>query len=135
MRHLIFNLIMIIVTGILTGCISEQRQTEKARELTVAIVENEDIPEELLGQIEKKKEKAFRMSYEDAGVLYIAEGYGAQQKTGYSVEVAECYETENAVYFHSHLMGPEKGEEVQEIKSFPYIVIATQAIGKPVIFD
>ena len=135
MKHLVFSLILIMIAGNLSGCVSEPLRTEKVRDLTFVVLAEEEIPKELLGQIEKKKEQAFRMSYEDKGVLYIAEGYGTQPKTGYSVEAVEVFEAENAVYFHTHLMGPEKGEEVEETPTFPYIVIATETVGKNVVFD
>ena len=135
MRRLIFGVVLVILSGLLTGCIEKPLQKEKIRELTFVVLAEEEIPEELMEQIEKRKEKPFRMSYEDAGVLYIAEGYGVQPKTGYRVEVTEFYETENAVCFHTHLMGPEKGVETEEVETFPYVVIAAEEIGKAVIFE
>ena len=66
---------------------------------------------------------------------FLLEGYGAQLKTGYSVEVTGLYETSNAVYFHTNLLGPEKGEETKEITTFPYVVVMLEAIEKNVVFD
>ncbi|MEE1086172.1 MAG: protease complex subunit PrcB family protein [Schaedlerella sp.] len=135
MKHLIFNMMLMVIAGILTGCVSGSLKTEKVRELTFVVLEEDEVPEELMGQIEKKKEKAFRMSYEDGGILYISEGYGRQQNAGCHVEAEEVYETENAVCLHTHLMGPEKEEESEKGEMFPYIVVAVEAIGKPVVFD
>ena len=56
-------------------------------------------------------------------------------KTGYSVEVEGLYETSNAIYFHTNLLGPEKGEETKEITTFPYVVVMLDAIDKTVVFD
>lgn len=135
MKRLIFTIIIIMASLSAAGCISKPLKTEKLRDLTFAVLSKEEIPEELAERIEEKKQEVFRMTYKDAGYLYIVEGYGAQPKTGYSIEVTDVYETENAIYFHSSLLGPEKDEEVEEITTFPYIVVVTQDIGKEAVFD
>lgn len=135
MRHLKKWFILIFLVVFLTGCIEKPLQKEKIQELTFVVSEENEIPEELKSQIEKAKEKAFRMSYEDAGMLYIAEGYGMQPKTGYYVEVIYIYETEDAVVFHTHLMGPQKGEETEDEESYPYVVAVVENIGKKVLFE
>ena len=37
-----------------------------------------------------------KLTFADQGMLYIVEGYGEQATSGYSIEVADCFETENA---------------------------------------
>lgn len=135
MRQFVCGVFFVFLVGCMTGCIEKPLQTEKIRELEFVILAEEEIPKELKGQIEKEKAHSFRMSYEDAGVMYIAEGYGVQPKTGYRVEVVWVYETENAICFHTHLLGPEKGVETEEIETDPYVVIAVKDIGKTVIFE
>lgn len=135
MRRFIWGVIVVFMTGCLTGCIEKPLETEKIRELEFATLTEEEIPQELKEQIEKEKAYTFHMSYEDAGVLYIAEGYGAQPKTGYRVEVVQVDETENAIRFHTHLLGPEKGRETEEVETYPYVVIMVKDIGKTVIFE
>ena len=85
--------------------------------------------------IEENKSKPFKLTYADQGYLYIAQGYGAQKKTGYSVEVLALYETENAVYIHTNLLGPGKGEQTKEAATFPYVVVQLKYIEKNVMFD
>ena len=85
--------------------------------------------------IEEEKAEPFRLTYTDQGSLYIAEGYGAQLTTGYSVEVTGLYETEDEIRIHTSLLGPEKGEEIKEITTFPYVVVQLGAIDKNVIFE
>ena len=58
-----------------------------------------------------------------------------EDKTGYSVEVSELYETENAVVFHTRLMGPEKSEKTKEIATYPYVVVRMKDGKKSVEFD
>lgn len=135
MRRFALGIIFVFMTGCLTGCIQKPLETEKIRELEFVTLTEEEIPQELKEQIKKEKAHTFRMSYEDAGVLYIAEGYGAQPKTGYRVEAVQVNETENAISFHTHLLGPEKGRETEEIETYPYVVVVVKDIGKTVIFE
>ena len=120
---------------VLTGCISRPQKTQKLRDLEFTVLNKDDVPEELTEQIVKNQYIPFRLTYTDQGKLYIAEGYGAQLKTGYSVEVIGLYETENAVYFHTNLLGPKKGEETKDITTFPYVVVMLDAVDKTVMFD
>lgn len=119
----------------LTGCVSRPQKTEKLRDLEFTVMSREDVPEEFQEQILQHQDLPFRLTYTDQGRLYIAEGYGAQLKTGYSVEVEGLYETSNAIYFHTNLLGPEKGEETKEVTTFPYVVVMLDAIDKTVVFD
>ena len=119
----------------LTGCVSRPQKTEKLRDLEFTVMSKEDVPEEFQEQILQHQDLPFRLTYTDQGRLYIAEGYGAQLKTGYSVEVEGLYETSNAIYFHTNLLGPEKGEETKEVTTFPYVVAMLDAIDKTVVFD
>ena len=120
---------------LMTGCVKKTQSTQKQNDLLFTVIDQSEAPEEFQEVIEKNKEKPFRLTYADQGDLYIAEGYGAQKKTGYSVTVTELYETEDAVYIHTNLMGPEKGEETKEITTYPYVVIKTQDTDKTVMFD
>lgn len=104
---------------VLTGCISRPQKTQKLRDLEFTVLNKDDVPEELKGQIAENQHIPFRLTYTDQGKLYIAEGYGAQLKTGYSVEVIGLYETENAVYFHTNLLGPEKEKRQKILRPFP----------------
>lgn len=85
--------------------------------------------------IKEKEKEPFKLTYADKGELYIAEGYGEQSTSGYSIEVKDCFETENAIYIHTNLMGPAKDEKIVETKSYPYIVIKMEFIDKNVVFQ
>ena len=54
---------------------------------------------------------------------------------GYSVEVEELYETQDAVYIETNLLGPEKGEETKDRTTFPYVVVQLEYIEKDILFD
>ena len=80
--------------------------------------------------IEKNKKTPFRLTFADQGKLYLAEGYGEQKTTGYSVEVDRLCETQETVYIHTGLLGPEKGEEKKEIATYPYVVVELEETEK-----
>ena len=120
---------------LLTGCVTRHDGTRKIRDLEFTVLERETAPEEMNRLVEENRTAPFRLTYADQGKLYIAEGYGAQPTTGYSVEVEEVYETADAVYIHTNLLGPEKGEETKEITTYPYVVIQTEYVEKEVLFD
>lgn len=135
MKRCMRCLVICLFLFTLTGCVSEPVKTEKLRDLEFTVLDKLSVPDEFQALIEEKKEKPFRLTYADAEELYIAEGYGAQLKTGYSVEVTELYETENAIYIHTNLLGPGKEEETKEITTFPYVVVKLKLIDKNVVFD
>lgn len=120
---------------ILSGCVTRRQQTQKLRNLEFEVLDKDTVPEEFKQLIEENKKEPFKLTYADQGQLYIAEGYGAQPTTGYSVEVTDLYETEDAVCINTNLLGPEKGEETKEIATFPYVVIQLEYIEKEVIFE
>ena len=92
-------------------------------------------PEELKEIVEEKKENAFKLTYADEGYLYICTGYGKQDSGGYSITVDSLYETENAVYVNTNLLGPKAGTASGNSPSYPYIVIKVEFRDKTVVFD
>ena len=116
-------------------CSVKKMNTEKIRDVEITVLEEEKIPEEFLTQIEEKKSGPFKITYADKDALYIARGYGEQKTSGYSIEVKECYETENAIYIHTNLIGPSKEEKIVEAKTFPYVAVKMQFIDKNVVFE
>ncbi len=134
MKNLLLILLNIILLSSLAGCSVEKVSTEKTRDIDFTVLEEENIPEELETMIEEKRTEVFQMTYADKGALYIAKGYGEQPTSGYSIEVVECYETNNAVYIHTNLIGPAKDEKIVEAKTYPYIVIKLEFVDKNVVF-
>jgi hypothetical protein len=128
-------LAVILMLGIFGGCGLEKTDEKKLEDLTYTILEEKEIPQEFFAVIEEKKEQMFKLTYTDEESLYIAVGYGVQQTGGYSISVNQCYLTQNAVYFDTTLIGPSKGEQVNEAKSYPYLVIKTKYSEKNVVFQ
>ena len=124
-----------LAAALLSGCVTRSGTQEKLRDLEFTVLDKEDVPQEMKQMIEEEKAEPFRLTYTDQGSLYIAEGYGAKLTTGYSVEVTGMYEAEDEIRIHTSLLGPEKGEEIKEITTFPYVVVQLGAIDKNVIFE
>lgn len=117
------------------GCGAKADKTAKLRDMEFTVLTEEEIPEELGSIIEEKKAESFKLTFCDGGDLYICTGYGKQPSGGYSISVTGLYETENAVYVHTNLLGPSPGEVKKESASFPYIVIKTEKLDKTVVFE
>lgn len=135
MRKIILFISCLSTFCLLVGCSAEKLSTEKLRDIEFTVVDEEAIPEELEEKIDDNEEKPFKLTYADDGALYIAVGYGEQRTSGYSIEVKELYETENAIYIHTNLIGPAKDEKVVERKTYPYIVVKLEYIDKNVVFE
>lgn len=128
-------LVWVFVVRILTGCSVEKENQEKVRDLEFTVVGEADLPEELKNLIAEKKMAPFKLTYSNDQGLFIAVGYGEQPSGGYSITVEELYLTENAIVIDTELQGPEKGETVGAEKSYPFVVIQTEQLENPVIFQ
>lgn len=120
---------------LLCGCSIEDTNGTKVSDLDYTIVEESEIPEELLTMIEEKKAADFKMTYEMDNDLYIVRGYGEQATGGYSIRIKDCYLTTNAILFDTELVGPRKGESTSASPSYPYIVIKTEKRDESTIFE
>lgn len=135
MRKVLILVLGICLLCLAGGCSVKKTRTEKIRDVEFTVLEEEEIPEEFREMIEQQKSTPFKMTYAEKGFLYIAEGYGIQKTSGYSVEVKECYETENAVYIHTSLLGPPKEEEKADAPTYPYVTVKMEFIDKNVVFQ
>ena len=135
MKKIISIILSLLVLFSLCACSAKELATEKIRDIDFTVVNEEDIPEELKTMIKEKETTPLKLTYADQGVLYSAEGYGEQPTSGYSIEVKECFETKNAIYLHTNLIGPTKEERIVEKATYPYIVIKMEFIDKNVVFQ
>lgn len=108
---------------------------DKVRDLEFAVVSETELPEELAKLVAEKKAAPFKLTYSNDQGLYIVVGYGEQATGGYSIAVRELYLTENSIVVDTELLGPQKGEEVGVEKSYPFLVIQTEYLENPVIFQ
>ena len=91
------------------GCTVMNEEKIKLRDLDFTVLGQEMIPEQLLPIIEEKRAVPFQITYTDNANLYICIGYGEQETGGYSIAVNALYETTNAVYVDTNLIGPARG--------------------------
>ncbi len=116
---------------ILTGC-SGKVVDEKIKDLDFTVVEEAEVPTELLEEIESRKNGPFHMSYSCGEDLYIVVGYGMQETGGYSIQVPQFYLTENAIVLETKLIGPKEKEA--KVRSYPYLVIKTENREEPIVY-
>ena len=135
MKKVMLILLPLIMALTFAACTAEKVASEKIRDIDFTVVEDKNIPEEFQMMISERESTVLKLTYADQGELYIAEGYGAQPTSGYSIEVKECFETENAIYVHTNLIGPSKEEKITETETYPYIVIKMEFIDKNVVFQ
>ena len=58
-------------------------------------------------------------------------GYGTQQTGGYSIAVNDLYETANAVYIDTNLIGPSPEEKSKPVASYPPSLIHISEPTRP----
>lgn len=128
-------LILLSCLILMCGCSAQKDDMEKLRDIEFTVIDERKLPVELKEYIDEAKKEPFEITYGDEGYLYIVKGYGTKETSGYSIEVKECFETSNAIYMRTNLLGPPKDEEIQEEKTFPYIVLKIEYSDKSVVFE
>lgn len=135
MKHkanFVFVLLIFILS--MSACSVKEKDT-KLEGLEYTIKEFSDLPEGLVAILKERQSEEFKLTYEEDGQLYLCIGYGEQKTTGYTIEVNELYLSENAIYFQTSLIGPQKDERVEEEPSYPCLIVQMEYMDKPVIFQ
>ena len=130
-----FLLFVVVLMLTLSGCSMVSRERVKLKDLEMTILSEEVIAQELMTILDEKKEKTFQFTYTDKEYLYICIGYGKQDTGGYSIAVDELYQTEDAIYISTSLLGPGETEKGATAPSYPYIVVRVENLKLPVIFE
>lgn len=125
----------IFLAGVYAVACGGEKQAEKLRDLEFAVIGPDETPQELAQIIEEKKNDSFRLTYTSGNDLYIAAGYGKQETGGYSITVPELYLTDNSIIVKTELKGPGRSEPTGEEPSYPYIVLRTELLEEPVVFQ
>lgn len=122
--------------GVCISCNSQKEEIKRVKDLECTIVDDADIPEELLTIINEKKETPFKLTFASKGkeYLYIVVGYGKQNTGGYSISVDDLFLSTNVIYIDTNLIGPGRDEEVSQVFTYPYIVVKTEFMDKKVVF-
>lgn len=121
--------------GLISGCGVEKTDDSKIQNIDYCIVNENDIPKELMSKIQEKKAADLKMVFENDDFVYVVRGYGEQETGGYSIQVTDLFLTKNAVIFRSNLMGPGKDEIQSTAPSYPFIVVKFQNMDKNIIFE
>lgn len=129
------TVLLAMTAGLLAGCSASKDNGGKVRDLEFTVAGDMEVPDELKNLIAEKQQQPFKLTYSDDQNLYIAVGYGVQPTGGYSICVNELYLTDNSIVIDTELKGPEKGENAGADQSFPYIVIKTEYLENPVVFQ
>lgn len=117
----------------LLSCKFEKLSTDKTKDIEFTVVPENEIPQEVMNIIEEKKNSEFKVAYSDPEYTYIIIGYGKQDYQGYTINIENLYETENAVYVQTNFKGPEEYSNIQS-ETYPYIVIKIESTNKNIIF-
>lgn len=125
----------VFIVRCLSGCSVGKDDGGKVRDLEFTVVGDNEVPAQLLKTIEEKKGGNIKLTFSDGQGLYIVTGYGEQPSGGYSISVDELYLTENSIVIDTELKGPEDQEEAGTEKSYPYIVVKTEYLEEPVVFQ
>lgn len=126
---------LLLVCLLLCGCAVGTEDDTRLRDLEFTVISEERLPEELKGLLEERKASAFQLTYSDKEFLYLCVGYGEQSTGGYSIAVNDLYLTEDAICVNTCLLGPGPEDRTGTSPSYPYIVIKTEYLDKPVQFD
>lgn len=128
---LFFALLPLCMTA---GCGTEKEEYTKTGEVEFTVVEEADVPKELLDVIKEKKSEPFKLTYLAEDALYLAQGYGEQPSGGYSIAVDELFQAKEGVCLKTTLIGPAADEKVTTAVTYPYIVIKLQKMETEVHF-
>jgi hypothetical protein len=118
----------------LSGCLPDMEE-EEGTPLEFTVVDTDDVPAELMEQIEENKAVGFKLTYTTKEALYLARGYGEQKTGGYSISVQELVLSENRIGFTTSLNGPEDPQSASDEPSYPYIVVKTEYREQNVVFN
>ena len=134
MKKLKIGLLAVLGICLLTGCSIEKGDRQKLSEPDYTLVAQEDIPEELMTQIDAAKTEEMKLTYADDGAFYIVRGYGAQP-AGSSIQVLELYGTKDGIVFDTQLVGGGENAADETTSAYPYIVVKLLCDEQNVVFE
>ena len=119
---------------LLAGCSVVLKSDGERTAVEYELMDIRDVPEDMQKKIEERKEEPFQITYRDMEYLYIAEGYGKKEESGYCIEVTECAQNGDAIYIDAILHGPGGTGSICETE-YPFYVVRTAYTEKHVIFE
>ncbi len=137
MKHKIGRLLLffaLLPLCMAVGCGTEKEEYTKTGDVEFTVVEEADVPKELLDAINGKKAEPFKLTYLAEDALYLGQGYGEQPSGGYSIAVEELFQAKEGICLKTKLIGPAADEKVTTAVTYPYIVIKLQKMETEVHF-
>lgn len=132
-RRILVGIMLVMALAALAACAKEEKK--KVRDLDAVILSEEVLPTELKEIIDGKKANPFQFTYSDKKNLYICIGYGKQETGGYSIALNDLYLTDVEVIISTTLLGPSVSDQAKKTATYPYIVIQTELVEQPVVFQ
>lgn len=117
------------------GCSAERIDRDADQELEYTVMKTEEIPQEVLDTMEEQGEEPYQLCYQDGKELYLMRGYGKQETGGYSIQVECLASSGETIIFSTKLIGPQSREQQKSEGSCPYIVVRTEYLDLPVLFE
>ena len=131
----LFCLMVLGMFGLLMGCTVREGSRNKVRDLDYTVLPEAEIPQEFYDFIYENKETPMKLTYITEDAIYVCVGYGQQETGGYSISVEEFYETTDGIVIDTTLIGPTVSETQVATNSYPFLVIKTEKMDVPVIFE
>lgn len=130
------SILFFLTTLLLAGCGTTKKiDEENSQKLDFTVVKEIDYPEELSKLLESKKKDIFKFTYSDGENLYLCVGYGTKDSGGFSIVVDHLLQTDSGIHMKTTLKGPESDDESSSAITYPCIVIKTEFIDEPVMFE
>ncbi|MCH5273522.1 MAG: protease complex subunit PrcB family protein [Lachnospiraceae bacterium] len=131
-RLLLF--LAVLPLAIIAGCSQKKEEYKKTGDVEYTVVEEADVPAELMDIIKEKRSGEFKLTYLAEDALYVAKGYGQQPSGGYSIAVDEMYMAAEGLCIKTTLIGPAADEKVTTAVTYPYIVLKLKPMETEVHF-
>lgn len=133
MKNIVCIAMILVCVAVVSGCsLEKQKNDENKQTIDYTVVEDADVPDELMDIIDEKKSEPFKITFSDKENLYIVAGYGEQPTGGYSITVEEIYQTDDSIEISTLFEGPVKNEDVGNNVTYPYIVLKVENTDKTV---
>ncbi len=130
-------LLMLLVLSV-SGCSFRVFREQEGRDLDFTVTARSELPEEVEAVLDEQLGTSFQTACQYGDSLYLICGYPPQAAGGYSIRVNKLTATEDAIYFQAELVGAEASateETTEEGQSAPWIVVKTEYLDLPVIFE
>lgn len=121
--RLLLFFVLLLFAVMTAACGKEKAEYKKTGDADYTVVEEADVPTELMEIIKEKKSGKFKLSYLAEDALYVVRGYGEQPSGGYSIVVEDLFLSGKELCLKTTLVGPAADEKVTTAATYPFIVL------------